>query len=102
MKRGFAVRESPYARGVFVFPGRLPAGLARELAASALPVPGYDSALPDPRVRGIVEDVLAKEKIRLADLLPRDRIEGTFGQNQNLAAGNPRRSGDALEHPLTQ
>ena len=67
-RRGFEVRESAYAHGVFVFPDRLPPGLTDELCATALPVPGYDSALPDPLVRSIVEDVLAGEKIRLADL----------------------------------
>jgi tRNA pseudouridine13 synthase len=67
-RRGFAVRESAYGHGVFVFPDRLPPGLAEELGGLRLPVPGYDSPLPDPRVRAIVEEVLAGERIRLSDL----------------------------------
>ena len=62
------MRESAYAHGVFVFPDRLPHGLADELCATALPVPATTASFADPLVRSIVEDVLAGEKIRLADL----------------------------------
>jgi len=63
-----AVHEVPYGFGKFLFPERLPPGLAGQLAAVSLPVPGYDSSLPDPDVRSIVEEVLAEEQVRLADL----------------------------------
>ena len=67
-RRGFEVRELAYGHGRFVFPASLPDGLPQELAGTLLPVPGYDSSLPDPSVRRIVEEVLAEENVRLADL----------------------------------
>jgi len=67
-RRGFEVRELAYGHGRFVFPASLPEGLPQELAKTLLPVPGYDSSLPDPAVRRIVEEVLAEESVRLADL----------------------------------
>jgi tRNA pseudouridine13 synthase len=66
--RGLAVRESAYGHGVFVFPVKLPPGLAEELGGTRLPVPGYDSDLDAAGVRALVEEVLHAQHIRLADL----------------------------------
>ncbi len=96
-ERGFAVRESAYGHGVFVFPERLPPGLSERLAGVQLPVPGYDSPLPDPRVRALVEEVLAKEGIRLADLRVRQmrRLSAhgveraAFARPEGLAVSDP-------------
>jgi tRNA pseudouridine13 synthase len=67
-RRSFEVRELAYGHGRFVFPTSLPEGLPQELAKTLLPVPGYDSSLPDPAVRRIVEEVLAEESVSLSDL----------------------------------
>jgi len=67
-ERGVAIRELRYGFGRFLFPEKLPNGMAEELSAVLLPVPGYDSALPDPPVRRMVEEVLTEEQIGLSDL----------------------------------
>lgn len=67
-RKGFAVRGSAYGHGVFIFPEKLPPGLAGELAGLRLPVPGYDSEIADAGVRATVEEVLAEQGIRLSDL----------------------------------
>jgi tRNA pseudouridine13 synthase len=66
-KEGFALHPLRYAFGTLEFYGSLPHGAA-ELAGTLLPIPGYDSALPDESVRAIVDEVLAAEGIGLADL----------------------------------
>ncbi len=66
--RGFSVRSIAYAHGSYVFPESLPEGMLEELTGMLLPVPGYDSLVPDPAVREIVREVLASEEIRLEDL----------------------------------
>jgi tRNA pseudouridine13 synthase len=63
--------------GSFLFYERLPEELAGRLREVELPVPGYDSEIPDPELRAIAEEVLEREGIVLSDLKARQlsRIE---------------------------
>jgi tRNA pseudouridine13 synthase len=42
--------------------------LSERLRVVQLPVPGYDSLLPDPEIRAITEEVLRREGLALTDL----------------------------------
>lgn len=67
-EHGFALLSRSYRHGRFLYPESLPAGLRETLRETRLPVPGFDSEVPDPVVRGIAEAVLEKEKIGWSDL----------------------------------
>jgi len=57
-----------YRHGTYEFFRGLDAGAAAELHRTALPVPGHDTRVSDPRIRSILEAVLEAEGIELADL----------------------------------
>ena len=67
-EHGFTLLSRSYRHGRFLYPESLPAGLRETLRETRLPVPGFDSEVPDPVVRGIAETVLEKEKIGWSDL----------------------------------
>ena len=67
-EHGFKLLSRSYRHGRFLYPESLPAGLRETLRETRLPVPGFDSEVPDPVVRGIAETVLEKEKIGWSDL----------------------------------
>jgi tRNA pseudouridine13 synthase len=66
--RGFMLRSIPYAFGTYLFPETLPEDLTVQLGRTVLPVPGYDSMIADPAIRGIVKETLEAEEVRLEDL----------------------------------
>jgi tRNA pseudouridine13 synthase len=76
-REGLTLLERAWRWGAFLFYERLPAELAGRLREVELPVPGYDSEIPDPEVRAIAEQVLEREGIVLSDLKARQlsRIE---------------------------
>jgi tRNA pseudouridine13 synthase len=69
--------ERAWLWGSFLFYERLPEQLNARLRQVELPVPGYDSEIPDPEIRAIIEEVLEREGIALTDLKARQlaRIE---------------------------
>jgi tRNA pseudouridine13 synthase len=67
-QRGFRLLTRSYRHGRFLYPDGLPADLAGVLAAQRLPVPGFDSEVPDPAVRAIAEAVLEAEGIGWSEL----------------------------------
>jgi tRNA pseudouridine13 synthase len=69
--------ERAWLWGSFLFYERLPEELAAGLNEVKLPVPGYDSEVPDAEIRAITEGVLQREGLALADLKVRQlsRIE---------------------------
>lgn len=67
-EKGFAVRPLRSAHGIHQLYDALRPGLAEELQATLLPVPGHDTRLTDERIRRIVGEVLDGEGIRLSDL----------------------------------
>ena len=58
--------RSPF--GVLQLYHALPAQIAEAVKSAVLPVPGYDTACEDPRIRRLLEEVLQEEEIRLSDL----------------------------------
>jgi tRNA pseudouridine13 synthase len=101
-EHGFALLTRSYRHGRFLYPRELPAGLPEKLAQERLPVPGFDSQVDDPAVRGIAEEVLAGEGIGWSDLrvrqLSRLRVHGVERAAlvfpRELAIGEP--AGDEL------
>lgn len=95
--RGFATRELRYHAGAFVFPLELDDSARAALADRILPVPGYDTTVADADVREVLEAVLAREAIGLADLrvrqLPRISAHGVtrpaWMRPADVAAGKP-------------
>ncbi len=65
---GFPLHSLRYAFGSYEFFGALPPGMLHRLESTLLPVPGHDSIVADAEVRGIMQEVLADEGIRLSDL----------------------------------
>ncbi len=96
-EHGFRLLTRSYRHGRFLYPQELPAGLGEKLAAERLPVPGFDSQVPDPAVRAIAEEVLAQEGIGWSDLrvrqLSRLRVGGVERQAlvfpRDLTIGEP-------------
>jgi tRNA pseudouridine13 synthase len=74
---GLTLLERAWRWGSFLFWERLPEELAGRLREVELPVPGYDSEIPDPEIRAIADGVLEREGIVLSDLKARQlsRIE---------------------------
>jgi tRNA pseudouridine13 synthase len=101
-KHGFPVRSLKYAFGTYLFPMSLAEAALDELCREGLPVPGYDTEVPDPVVRAIVEDVVGAEGIRLSDLrvrqMPRLSAHGVLRPAMARAAGlsEPRVESDDL------
>lgn len=95
---GFATGELRYSVGSFVFPVELGDEARASLAARELPVPGYDTVVADDEVREVLDAVLAREAIGLADLrarqLPKISAHGVarpaWMRPANLEAGEPR------------
>jgi tRNA pseudouridine13 synthase len=95
--RGFEIRELRYRVGVFVVPVELDGEARASLAGRELPVPGYDTVVADDDVREVLDEVLAREGIGLADLrarqLPRISAHGVtrpaWMRPANLEAGEP-------------
>ena len=58
--------RSPF--GVLQLYHALPAQAAEVVRNAVLPVPGYDTACEDPRIRRLLEEVLREEAIQLSDL----------------------------------
>jgi len=79
-RHGFVTRDLRYNVGAFVFPVDLDDGSRAALDGRILPVPGYDTTVDDPDVREVLDGVLAREGIGLADLrarqLPRVSAHG--------------------------
>ena len=77
---GLGMNHYTYRWGTFLFYEQLPAALFKSLTRTNLPVPGYDSDLGDAESRRVVERVLEREGIVLADLrvrqLPRISVHG--------------------------
>jgi tRNA pseudouridine13 synthase len=67
-QRGLDLLERAWRWGSFLFYQRLPEDLSERLRVVQLPVPGYDSLLPDPEIRAITEEVLRREGLTLTDL----------------------------------
>ena len=67
-REGFALGRLTFPYYAFLFPLSLTAETAEKCSRSLLPVPGYDSVVPDPEVRAILERVLEEEGIQLSDL----------------------------------
>ena len=67
-EKGFPLHPLRSAYGSRELYDTLPAEASAELRQAVLPVPGYDTSLPDERIRRIVEQVLEAEGIRLSDL----------------------------------
>jgi tRNA pseudouridine13 synthase len=67
-QQGLTLLERAWLWGSFLFYERLPEDLSERLRGVQLPVPGYDSLLPDPEIRAITEGVLQLEGLALADL----------------------------------
>jgi tRNA pseudouridine13 synthase len=76
-REGLTLLERAWRWGSFLFYERLPEELAGRLREVELPVPGYDSEIPDPEVLEITGQVLEHEGIVLSDLRVRQlsRIE---------------------------
>lgn len=70
-RRGLVTRELRYNVGAFVFPVDLDDASRAALAARTLPVPGHDTVVDDPEAREVLDAVLAREGIGLADLRAR-------------------------------
>jgi tRNA pseudouridine13 synthase len=64
----FVLDPLPYSQGRFLFFRELPEGVVEELLNRALPVPGWDSKIEDPRIAEITARVLNNEGIELRDL----------------------------------
>jgi tRNA pseudouridine13 synthase len=65
---GFPLHSLRYAFGTFEFFDVLAPQTVRHLGLTTLPVPGHDSVVSDGEVRRILDEVLAEEGIRQADL----------------------------------
>ena len=65
---GFPLYSLRYAFGTFEFFDVLAPQAVRRLGLTKLPVPGHDSVVSDGEVRRILDEVLAEEGIRQADL----------------------------------
>lgn len=97
LARGFATCELRYHAGTFVFPVALDDGARAALVERILPVPGHDTVVADGDVREVLEAVLAREAIGLADLrvrqLPRISAHGVerpaWMRPADLSAGEP-------------
>jgi len=94
---GFAASELRYTVGSFVFPVALADAARASLTSRELPVPGYDTVVADEEVREVLDAVLAREAIGLADLrarqLPRISVHGVsrpaWMRPADLEAGEP-------------
>ena len=79
-RHGFVTRDLRYNVGAFVFPVDLGDESRAVLEGRILPVPGYDTAVDDADIREVLDEVLAREGIGLADLrarqLPRISAHG--------------------------
>jgi tRNA pseudouridine13 synthase len=75
-----SVTHHTHRWGVFLFYGGLPPALFDALSRTSLPVPGYDSEPAEENTRRVLERVLRREGITLADLrvrqLPRISVHG--------------------------
>ncbi len=89
-EHGFRLLTRSYRHGRFLYPQGLPAGLGERLAGERLPVPGFDSQVSDPAVRGIAEAVLAREGIGWSDLRVRQLSRVRVGGVQRSALVFPR------------
>jgi tRNA pseudouridine13 synthase len=87
---GFRLLARSYRHGRFLYPQAMPAGLGEKLAAERLPVPGFDSRVPDPAVRAIAEEVLAGEGIGWSDLRVRQLSRVRVGGAERAALVFPR------------
>ncbi|MBN2430795.1 MAG: tRNA pseudouridine(13) synthase TruD, partial [Acidobacteria bacterium] len=67
-QHGLDLLTVPYLAGEFIFPARLPEDLARRLAGETLPVLAYDSVFRHREIGEIVNGVLRREGIELAQL----------------------------------
>jgi len=76
-REGLTLLERAWRWGSFLFYERLPEELAGRLREVELPVPGFDSEIPDPEIKAIAGEVLEREGIVLSDLKARQlsRIE---------------------------
>jgi tRNA pseudouridine13 synthase len=99
---GFRLLTRSYRHGRFLYPRELPAGLGQKLATERLPVPGFDSRVPEPAVRAIAEAVLAGEGIGWSDLRVRQLSRVRVGGAERAALVFPRdlRVGEPVEDEL--
>jgi tRNA pseudouridine13 synthase len=67
-REGFALGRLKFPYCDFLFPLSLPVDAAERFSRLLLPVPGWDSVVEDPTVRGILQQVLQEEGIALSDL----------------------------------
>ena len=67
----------PYSQGRFLFYRELPEKLCESLQGCALPVPGWDSRIEDPRIAAITDKILRREGIELGDLKVR-QLSGIY------------------------
>jgi tRNA pseudouridine13 synthase len=96
-RRGFVTRDLRYNVGAFVFPVALDDESRAALEGRILPVPGYDTLVDDAEVRGLLDGVLEREGIGLADLrarqLPRVSAHGVeraaWVRPGDLSCGQP-------------
>jgi tRNA pseudouridine13 synthase len=96
-RRGFVTRDLRYNVGAFVFPVDLDDDSRAALVERVLPVPGYDTLVDDPEVREVLDGVLEREGIGLADLrarqLPRVSAHGVeraaWVRPGDLSSGQP-------------
>jgi tRNA pseudouridine13 synthase len=65
-EHGFAADTIPYSQGRFLLHRELPEALFGELQRTSVPVPGWNSQITDPRIAGIVAQVLEQEEIGLS------------------------------------
>jgi tRNA pseudouridine13 synthase len=84
-ENGFPLLPLRSAYGTRELYDELPAETAAWMRETLLPVPGYDSSFADDVVRGIVEQVLDSEGIRLSDLRVRQMHRIRVGGVQRAA-----------------
>jgi tRNA pseudouridine13 synthase len=88
-ERGFLLRPLRSAYGSRELYDTLPAGADAGMKRATLPVPGYDTSIADERIRGIVDQVLASEGIRLSDLRVRQMHRIRVGGVERTAIAMP-------------
>jgi len=89
VEHGFllAPLRSPF--GLLQLYHALPADAAQDIKARLLPVPGHDTEVTDPRVRRLLEAVLAEEGVALSDLRVRQMSRIRVGGAQRPAIAVP-------------
>ncbi len=94
---GLSLKPLRYSRGTYQFYGPLSTAASRRLRDARLPVPGHDTDVHDPEVAPVLQEVLRREGIGLADLRVRQMSGISVGGVErgavvvpaDLSAGDP-------------